>query len=97
MPRMIAALPLPRKTFSRSLHDHNAERFLVGLLRMRLQRASMTDLVVELSKQPPPSRLRAALSAVLEDEHEPLAALIYDESLQYLLDWSSRVYTTDWV
>jgi signal transduction histidine kinase len=93
--------------------------FLVGLLRMRLQRAGMTDLVVELSKQPPPSRLRAALAAalgdpslevalwlpgqhryvdldgtpidvqpgdgrsvsVLEDEHQPLAALIYDESL----------------
>jgi signal transduction histidine kinase len=93
--------------------------FLAGLLRMRLHRASMTDLVVELSNQPPPDRIRAALAealgdpslevalwlpdqrryvdldgapielatgagravSVLEHDHRPLAALVYDQSL----------------
>jgi signal transduction histidine kinase len=93
--------------------------FLIGLLRLRLRRAGVTDLVVELSNQPSPGRIRTALAqtlgdpslevalwlpdkqsyvdldgrqteirpgngravSVLEHEDQPLAALVYDQSL----------------
>ncbi|MFB9523812.1 sensor histidine kinase [Streptomyces cremeus] len=41
--------------------------FLVGLLRMRLQRAEVGDLVMDLGSDPDQDRLRAALGRVLGD------------------------------
>jgi len=41
--------------------------FLIGLLRMRLTRAGVGRLVIELGQQPPPGRLRDALAAALRD------------------------------
>ncbi|MFI6638346.1 histidine kinase [Streptomyces sp. NPDC050504] len=41
--------------------------FLVGLLRMRLQRAEVSGLVIEMGTDPDPGRLRAVLARVLGD------------------------------
>ena len=41
--------------------------FLVGLLRTRLQRSGVADLVVELGSLPPPGRVRDAIAHALGD------------------------------
>jgi signal transduction histidine kinase len=41
--------------------------FLLGLLRLRMARGAVADLVVELGDMPPPERLRAALAGALRD------------------------------
>jgi signal transduction histidine kinase len=41
--------------------------FLLGLVRMRLTRAGVGRLVIELGEQPPPGRLRDALATALRD------------------------------
>ena len=41
--------------------------FLLGLLRVRMARGAVADLVVELGKTPPPERLREALASALSD------------------------------
>jgi signal transduction histidine kinase len=41
--------------------------FLVGLLRLRMARGAVADLVVELGQAPPPERLREALAHALGD------------------------------
>jgi signal transduction histidine kinase len=41
--------------------------FLLGLLRLRMARWAVADLVVELSDAPPPERLRDALASALND------------------------------
>ena len=41
--------------------------FLVGLLRTRLQRSGVADLVVELGSLPPPARVRDAIAHALGD------------------------------
>jgi signal transduction histidine kinase len=41
--------------------------FLLGLLRLRLARAAVADLVVELGRAPPPERLQEALAHALRD------------------------------
>src|SRR5262249_4532872 len=57
--------------------------FLVGLLRMRWQRGSMTDLVVELSNPPTPRRIRTALARALGDPSLQVA-LWLPEQQQYV-------------
>jgi signal transduction histidine kinase len=42
--------------------------FLVGLLRTRLQRSAVADLVVELGSLPPPARVRVAIANALGDD-----------------------------
>jgi signal transduction histidine kinase len=41
--------------------------FLLGLLRLRMARAAVADIVVELGETPPPERLRSALASALGD------------------------------
>ncbi|MFC7303643.1 sensor histidine kinase [Streptomyces monticola] len=41
--------------------------FLAGLLRMRLQRAEVSGLVIEVGAEPTPARMRAVLARVLGD------------------------------
>jgi signal transduction histidine kinase len=41
--------------------------FLLGLLRLRMARGAVADLVVELGETPPPERLREALASALND------------------------------
>jgi signal transduction histidine kinase len=41
--------------------------FLLGLLRLRMARGAVADLVVELGETPPPERLREALATALGD------------------------------
>jgi signal transduction histidine kinase len=53
--------------------------FLAGLLRMRLHRAGMTDLVVALSNQPSPDRIRAALASTLGDPSLQVALWLPDQ------------------
>jgi signal transduction histidine kinase len=48
--------------------------FLLGLLRLRLARVAVADLVVELGRAPAPERLRAALASSLRD---PSLAVVY--------------------
>jgi len=47
--------------------------FLFGLLRMRLDRMSVSDFVLELGEGPPPGRLRDALAMALRDPSLALA------------------------
>lgn len=47
--------------------------FLVGLLRTRLHRSAVADLVVELGSLPPPVKLRDAIARTLGDESLELA------------------------
>ena len=53
--------------------------FLIGLLRMRMARGAVADLVVDLGETPAPGRLREALAGALGD---PSLAVLY---------WSPRV------
>ncbi len=48
--------------------------FLIGLLRLRMARGALADLVVDLGEIPPPERLREALSGALRD---PTLAVLY--------------------
>src|SRR5262245_8542192 len=48
--------------------------FLVGLLRLRMARGALADLVVDLGETPPPGRLREALAGALGD---PSLAVLY--------------------
>jgi hypothetical protein len=52
--------------------------FLVGLLRTRLARAAVADLVVELGEQAAPGRLRAALARALRDPSLTVAYWLAD-------------------
>ncbi len=47
--------------------------FLTGLLRTRLHRSAVADLVVELGSSPPPAQVRDALARTLGDESLELA------------------------
>ena len=47
--------------------------FLVGLLRTRLHRSAVADLVVELGSLPPPARVREAIARTLGDPSLELA------------------------
>jgi signal transduction histidine kinase len=47
--------------------------FLFGLLRMRLDRMSVSDFVLELGEDPPPGRVRDALAIALRDPSLVLA------------------------
>ncbi len=47
--------------------------FLVGLLRIRLHRSAVAELVVELGSLPPPTRVRAAIARTLGDQSLELA------------------------
>jgi signal transduction histidine kinase len=53
--------------------------FLVGLLRTRLHRSAVADLVVELGALPPPAQLRDALARTLGDESLQLAFWLPEE------------------
>ena len=48
--------------------------FLVGLLRLRMARGALADLVVDLGETPAPERLREALAGALRD---PTLAVLY--------------------
>ncbi len=48
--------------------------FLVGLLRTRLQRSAVADLVVELGSLPPPARVRDAIAHALGDARSSSAS-----------------------
>jgi signal transduction histidine kinase len=48
--------------------------FLLGLLRLRIARGAVADLVVELSETPPPGRMRDALAGALGD---PTLEIVY--------------------
>jgi len=48
--------------------------FLLGLLRLRMARGAVADLVVELGESPPAGRMREALAAAL---HDPSLAVAY--------------------
>src|SRR5262245_2018316 len=52
--------------------------FLVGLLRVRLQRSGVADLVVELGSAPPPARAREAIARTLGDPSLQLAFWLPD-------------------
>lgn len=52
--------------------------FLLGLLRLRMARGAVADLVVELGETPPPERLREALATALSDPS--LEVLYWSES-----------------
>jgi signal transduction histidine kinase len=52
--------------------------FLIGLLRTRLARAAVADLVVELGEQAAPGRLRAALARALRDPSLTVAYWLAD-------------------
>jgi hypothetical protein len=60
--------------------------FLIGLLRLRLRRAGVTDLVVELSNQPSPNRIRAALAKTLGDPSLEVALWLPDQQHYVDLD-----------
>jgi hypothetical protein len=47
--------------------------FLAGLLRTRLHRSAVADLVVELGSSPPPAQVRDAIARTLGDESLELA------------------------
>jgi signal transduction histidine kinase len=57
--------------------------FLVGLLRTRLHRGAVAQLVVELGSLPPPGQLRAAIARCLEDPSLELAFWLPEEG-QYV-------------
>jgi signal transduction histidine kinase len=51
-------------TISRTLVPYG---FLLGMLRLRMARSAVAELVVELGETPPPERLRGALASALGD------------------------------
>jgi signal transduction histidine kinase len=53
--------------------------FLAGLLRTRLHRAALADLVVELSELPSPARVRAGLARTLGDPALEIAFWLPDQ------------------
>ena len=58
--------------------------FLLGLLRLRMARGAVADLVVELSDTPPPERLRDALAGALGDP--TLEVIYWSEDFRTYLD-----------
>jgi signal transduction histidine kinase len=60
--------------------------YLAGLFRARMARASVSDLVVELGRQPAPGRLRAALARALRDPTLELAYWIPESQTYVGLD-----------
>lgn len=58
--------------------------FLLGLLRLRMARGAVADLVVELGETPPPERLREALATALSDPS--LEVLYWSESFGIYAD-----------
>jgi signal transduction histidine kinase len=58
--------------------------FLLGLLRLRMARGAVADLVVELSETPPPERLRDALAGALGDQ--TLEVVYWSEAFRTYLD-----------
>jgi signal transduction histidine kinase len=48
--------------------------FLIGLLRLRMARGAVAELVVELGEAPAPERLREALATAL---HDPTLSIVY--------------------
>jgi signal transduction histidine kinase len=65
---------LPRSTVGQVALCALPIAFLVGLLRTRLDRSAMSELVIELGTAPPPVRLRRALGRTL---HDPSVELAY--------------------
>lgn len=67
--------------------------FLLGLLRLRMARVAVADLVVELGQTPPPERLRAALGSAL---HDPTLTVVYwSEALGAYVDSEGAVVLVD--
>jgi signal transduction histidine kinase len=58
-------------TISRTLVPYG---FLLGMLRLRMARSAVADLVAELGETPPPERLRDALASALGD---PTLEVVY--------------------
>jgi signal transduction histidine kinase len=58
--------------------------FLLGMLRLRMARGAVADLVVELSDAPPPAQLREALASALGDPS--LDVLYWSDPLGSYLD-----------
>lgn len=67
--------------------------FLAGLLRMHLQRAEVSGLVIEVGTDPDPARLREALARVLGDPTLRLG--LWREERGAYVDGSGREVTVD--
>jgi signal transduction histidine kinase len=60
--------------------------FLAGLLRMRLHRAALGDLILELSELPPPAQVRSALARALGDPSLEVAFWLPEQARYVDLD-----------
>jgi len=60
--------------------------FLLGLLRLRMARGAVAELVVELSDTPPPERLRDALAGALGDQ--TLTVVYWSDAVRSYVDGS---------
>jgi signal transduction histidine kinase len=67
--------------------------FLVGLLRTRLHRSAVADLVVQLNALPPPGTVRDAIARALGDPSVELAFWLQDE--QRYVDSNGSAYALD--
>ena len=77
---IVGSLLVPNETTSQALHVASQVglatvpvAYLTGLFAARMARVSVSDLVVELSRQPAPGQLRVALAHALRDPSLELA------------------------